>query len=81
MAKKSWQTKRRGLRAKTKPRNPGWFHLGNDSRRHELTFEERQKGGIQCWLRHGFFRTDPVTALLEQEGFLVSRNKRRAAVR
>jgi hypothetical protein len=27
-------------------RNPGWFRTGHDPRRHQLTTEERRKGGL-----------------------------------
>ena len=26
-------------------RNPGWFQKGHDPRRHELTYDERSRGG------------------------------------
>ena len=29
-------------------RNPGWFRKGFDPRRHQLTAEERRRGGVNC---------------------------------
>ena len=29
-------------------RNPGWFRIGFDPRRHALTLEERRRGGVSC---------------------------------
>lgn len=73
-----WQSKRRKLRGKTPKRNKGWFRPGPDPRRHQLTFEDCQRGGIRSWLTNGFFRTDPVSALLEQEGFDPPAKRKRA---
>lgn len=34
-----------------KRRNRGWFCRGTDPRRHQLTLEERQRGGWTRWLQ------------------------------
>jgi hypothetical protein len=34
---------------KKRRRNSGWFRRGHDPRRHQLTFEERSRGGQATW--------------------------------
>ena len=36
----------------TRKRNRGWFKGGYDPRRHQLTDDERRRGGFTCVRRH-----------------------------
>lgn len=63
-----------GKRKAKGKRNSGWFQKGFDPRRHQLTLDERRRGGIVAWFKFGYWQGEPRPGLARAENTLDKRN-------